>query len=168
MAVENQGHLETFVSFRVSRLSQLLAKGSDKLYGPRFGLTIRQWRVLATLGRFPELSVGAVAARTALDKSQVSRAASELLARGLIARETDGGDLRRARLRLSPAGNVLFREVLPIAKARQAALVAALTPADRRRLERILDILTARAEALLSGAVLPDANAPKRPARRRA
>lgn len=145
----DEAHLENFISFKVSRLSQLLARGAEARYGREFDLSLRQWRVLATLGRFPGKSIVSIAARTALDKSQVSRAVGELKRRKLIEQRNDAGDRRRLILNLTKEGQALYERVLPVARKRHAQLVASLRPAELNSLEEALESLTKAAMRML-------------------
>src|ERR1700719_846224 len=64
------------------------------------GITGTQRRVLRVVGRFPGLSAGELAHIVRLHPSTITGILQRLVARGLLARERDPGDNRRARLRL--------------------------------------------------------------------
>jgi DNA-binding MarR family transcriptional regulator len=53
-------------------------------------------------------------------------------------------------LRLSQKGRAVYRRIVPLAAARERELLAVLTPAERRELERLLAKLHLRAEAMLA------------------
>lgn len=144
--------LERFVPYRLSVLTNTVSGAIARLYGARFGLTIPEWRVLAVLGRYAPLSAVEVAQRTAMDKVQVSRAVTRLIARGLVDRARDGGDRRRTRLALAAAGRKVHDAIVPIALAKEAELLAGLSRDERRALDRLLDRLGQAARALDSGA----------------
>jgi DNA-binding MarR family transcriptional regulator len=142
--------LERFVPYRIATLAGLLARGASRLYALRFGLLVREWRILAALGAGAPLSAAEVVRRTAIDKGRVSRAVANLVRRGLLVREPDAFDARRTMLRLSQKGRSVYRRVVPLAVARERELLAALTGTERRELERLLAKLHARAEAMLA------------------
>ena len=83
-AVHADFDLDRLFSYRLSVLSNRISGAISREYHRRFGLAITEWRVMAVLGRFPGLSAGEVAARTAMDKVAVSRAVARLLERALI------------------------------------------------------------------------------------
>jgi DNA-binding MarR family transcriptional regulator len=141
--------LERYVPHRIATLANLLALGASRLYAQRFGLPVREWRILAVLGEGAPRSAAELARRTAIDKGRVTRAAANLLRRGLVAREPDAFDARRTMLRLSQKGRSVYRRVVPLAAARERELLAVLAPAERRELERLLAKLHLRAEAML-------------------
>ena len=93
---------------------------------------------MAVLGRYPELSAGEVAERTAMDKVAVSRALARLLERGLVQRDTHGDDRRRSVLELSPVGYTVYDEVAPMALDCERRLLAGLDENDRVQLDALL------------------------------
>ena len=131
--------LEHFLPYRLSVLSNRISQAIATRYAQRFGIT--EWRVIAVLGRFPALSANAVAERTAMDKVAVSRAVARLLERGLVERDTHGDDRRRSVLRLSTAGQAIYREVAPMAIDFEQRLLAGMDAAERALLFRLLDRL---------------------------
>lgn len=133
--------LEHFLPYRLSVLSNRLSNAIARSYQQRFGLSVTEWRVLAVIGRYPGVSAGEVAERTAMDKVAVSRAVGSLLAAGRIGRDTHGEDRRRSVLRLTPAGEAIHAEVVPLALGYERALLSALDAGERATLARLLDKL---------------------------
>ena len=86
-----------------------------------------------------------------MDKVRVSRAVAGLLRANLIVRRIDPGDRRRARLSLSAKGEGIYRRIAPLALAREAELVAALSECERGQLDRLLAKLQARADSVSDG-----------------
>ncbi len=136
--------LEAFLPYRLATLSNRVSRAIAALYSERFGISIPEWRVMAVLGERPEISANAVAERTAMDKVAVSRAVRRLLAKGLIERHFAPDDRRRSVLALSAAGRRVYDEIVPLARAFEARLLAALTHEERA----ILSLLLAKLEAL--------------------
>ncbi len=139
--------LERFLPYRISVLANTISRDVAAMYDARFGLSVPEWRVMAVLGRFEPLSAGEVAARTAMDKVRVSRAVARLLRAGLIVRAMDARDRRRSRLRLAARGLRIYEAIVPLALRVETEL-ASLTSGERRRLDRLLAKLQARAEAI--------------------
>lgn len=133
--------LEKFLPYRLSVLSNRVSQIIASRYESRFGLAMTEWRVMAVLGRFPNLSAGEVADRTAMDKVAVSRAVAGLLQRGLIERDTHGNDRRRSVLTLSPAGYAVYDEVAPMALECERRLLAPLSEEERALLDRLIERL---------------------------
>ncbi len=133
--------LERFLPYRLSVLSNRISGAIAREYSQRFALGVTEWRVMAVLGRYPDLSAGEVAQRTAMDKVAVSRAVASLLDARRIERDTHGGDRRRSVLRLSPAGRAIYDEVAPLALAFERTLLGDMDAGERALLFRLLDRL---------------------------
>jgi DNA-binding MarR family transcriptional regulator len=130
--------LDRFLPYRLSVLSNRISQDIAALYAERFALTVTEWRVLAVLGRYPDLSASEVAERTAMDKVAVSRAVSSLLASGRLKRQMHGHDRRRSVLELSAKGYRVYDEVAPLALAYEQRLLAGLQDDERAALDRLL------------------------------
>ena len=133
--------LDRLFSYRLSVLSNRISGAISREYHRRFGLAITEWRVMAVLGRFPGLSAGEVAARTAMDKVAVSRAVARLLDAGRLERAFDDDDRRRSVLRLSEAGYVVYDQVAPLALEFEQHLLGDMPADERALLFRLLDRL---------------------------
>ena len=130
--------LERFLPYRLSVLSNRISQAIARIYHERFGLDVTEWRIMAVLGRYPNLSANEVAERTAMDKVAISRAVSRLLERGLITRDVDEADRRRSVLALSDDGQTVYDEVTPLALDYERRLLASLEAEEREWLERLL------------------------------
>ncbi len=133
--------LEHFLPYRLSVLSNRISQAIAARYARRFGIGVTEWRVIAVLGRYPGLSAGAVAARTAMDKVAVSRAVARLLERELVERDTHGDDRRRSVLALSRAGRRIYDEIAPLALELERRLLSRLDRDERAALDALLDKL---------------------------
>ena len=133
--------LDQFIPYRLSVLSNRISTEIAGRYQARFGLSITEWRTMAVLGRYPDLSANEVSERTAMDKVAISRAVARLLERGLIRRAIHGEDRRRSVLRLSDAGYSVYDEVAPMTLACERSLLAPLTDDERETLWRLIDKL---------------------------
>ena len=142
-AVTEHAHLELehFLPYRLSVLSNRISQEIAGLYAERFALNVTEWRLLAVLGRYPDLTATELVERTAMDKVAVSRAVASLVSDGRLTRKVDGDDRRRTRLRLSAKGYRIYDEVAPLALAYQQRLLSGLDAADRAQLEALLSRL---------------------------
>lgn len=141
-------HLDRFIPYRLSVLSNTISMLIASAYEREFGLSIPQWRIMAVLARYPDLSAVEVAERTAMDKVAVSRAVQGLLSSKRVLRAYDKGDRRRSILRLSAAGQAVYTRVSPMALRYEAELLSALSPADQRTLDRLLSRLMEQAKSM--------------------
>ena len=143
--------LERFVPYRLSVLSNTVSRAIARIYAERFDLSIPEWRVMAQLGRHGRLTASEIVGLTAMDKVRVSRAVSRLTAAGRIAADEDEADRRRQHLTLTAAGRRIYREIVPLALEREAALLGVLNPQDRQVLDRLLAKLQNQAMQLAPG-----------------
>ena len=141
-------HLEKFLPYRLSVLSNTVSGAIAAAYFMNFGLSIPEWRVMAVLAANPGLSAAEVTARTAMDKVAVSRAVAALIAAGRLQRTTVPADRRRTHLELTRAGQRVYSQVVPMALEYERNLVASLSKRDRATLDRALRVLLGRAVEL--------------------
>jgi DNA-binding MarR family transcriptional regulator len=139
--------LEHFLPYRLSVLSNRISQEIARLYADRFALNVTEWRLLAVLGRYPDLTATELVERTAMDKVAVSRAVASLVDDGRLTRKVDGEDRRRTKLRLSAKGYRIYDEVAPLALAYQQRLLSELDAADRAQLESLLSRLNVAPDA---------------------
>jgi DNA-binding MarR family transcriptional regulator len=133
--------LEHFLPYRLSVLSNRVSGAIARVYSERFALGVTEWRVMAVLGRYPDLSAGEDAQRTAMDKVAVSRALAGLVEAGRVQRETHDDDRRRSVLRLSPEGRAIHDQVAPLALGFEKRLLDGMATEERDVLFRLLDRL---------------------------
>jgi DNA-binding MarR family transcriptional regulator len=145
MRAPSKLHLENFLPYRLSVLSNTVSSAIAAAYFAHFGLSIPEWRVMAVLAANPGLSAAEVTARTAMDKVAVSRAVATLLAAGRLRRTMAKVDRRRTHLELTSAGARVYAQVVPMALNYERHLIAPLSARDRATLDRILRVLLGRA-----------------------
>ncbi len=146
---------QELITFRVSVLSQLLARVVEGSVSQELDLSSRQWRVLVMLNRLGPTTSGQVATATRLDHSQVSRASYELVDKGLIAMDSDQADRRRQRLSVTASGVEVLRRGIVGSQARQARLRSCLSEEDYQVFGKVLALLSAEATAMLEESRAP-------------
>lgn len=139
--------LDRFLPYRLAVLANTVSKGIARLYADRFGITIAEWRILAILGAFGAATASEIQGRSAMDKVQVSRAIARLTKAGMIRRTVDAADRRRQTIAMTAEGERVYREIVPLAQAREAALLEGFSDEERKMLDRLLDRLQVRAAA---------------------
>ena len=133
--------LEQFLPYRLSLLSNTISAGIAATYREQYQLSVTEWRTIAILGRFPELSANQVAHKGAIDKVAVSRAVNRLLERGLLTRHIDPSDRRRSVLALTRDGHELHQQIAPAAIERESRLLAGLSQEEQNEFNRLIDKL---------------------------
>lgn len=137
-AQEPQLNLDTFLPYRLSVLSNRVSDAIARQYSARFDLSIPEWRIIAVLGQTPNLSARDVAKRTAMDKVQVSRAVTTLVAARRLTRSEDSNDARIARLALTTKGRAIYEEVAPLALRLESLLLSSLSAQERNTLQNLM------------------------------
>ncbi|WP_044562540.1 MarR family winged helix-turn-helix transcriptional regulator [Azospirillum sp. B4] len=149
--------LNRFLPYRLNILSKKVSLALAARYQERFGLSIPEWRVFATLGQEQPLSSNDIVDRTAMDKAKVSRAVNRLVDAGLLDRKPHPKDQRLLRLSFSAKGRDLYAQVAPEALAWEARLLSVLTEAERAQLWSLMEKLEQRvAEEIPASTPLSD------------
>jgi len=133
--------LKEFLPYKLSVLSNRISGAIANAYQDRFGITIPEWRVMAIVADSPGLSAGDVSERSEMDKVAVSRAVTRLVDSGRLERHLADDDKRRSELSLSDDGKRIYSEVVPIAKAYEAAVLSHLNDEERANLDELLNKL---------------------------
>lgn len=135
--------LETFLPYRLNRLADAVSREFQRIYKDRYGLTRPEWRALATLGQNGVMTATAIGEHSAMHKTKVSRAVAELERRKWLTRTVDDNDRRVELLSLTRTGERTYRELVPLAKAFEDALLAKLGDEERAALAKGLSALEA-------------------------
>lgn len=157
--------LDDLLLYRLSRLLSVAGSMVIRLCEGRFGITRREWRLIATLASRGELGSSQLAEHAQLDRARTSKAVGSLVEKRLVSRVARAGDRRQVQLGLTASGQALYDELFPLVSKINAELMGALDAADAARFDASLHLLQARAERLLEGAVLPKADRRRRGAR---
>lgn len=157
--------LHRWFPYRFSRLANEVSLCLHHVYHARWGLSVPGWRVIAVLADYAPLAAKDVAAETAMDFVQVTRAVNELVKKGLVLRREDTRDRRRVSLALSASGRRLYQEVVPYAKQVEEELLHGLGAAQREALADLLDRIQGNIGRL--AAIDADASGSARRTRRR-
>src|SRR3546814_20895914 len=93
--------LETVRPDRLNRAAAMASRQFSHIYRHEFGLTVPEWRVLATLGHRGTASATGIGRDSAMHKTKVSRAVASLQQRRWVARGADEADRKSTRLNSS-------------------------------------------------------------------
>jgi DNA-binding MarR family transcriptional regulator len=129
-----QFSLSAFLPYQLAVAASSVSKELAEIYGARWDISTTEWRVLAHLSQIDEpVSLREVCKRVDLEKSKVSRATSRLKKRGLVLKSTQNSDRRLIQLSLTPNGQGLVAEIIPVVLAYERDLISRLTDADEFR-----------------------------------
>jgi DNA-binding MarR family transcriptional regulator len=150
--------LDDVLLYRVSRLLSSAGGSVIRLCEGRFGITRREWRILALLAGEESLLSSQLAERAQLDRSRTSKAITSLVAKQLLQRRSGPADRRQAALALSPAGRALYAALYPLVLEINRELLAPLRAFEVEQLDAMLEQLQQRADTVMVHAELPKAD----------
>jgi len=133
------------------RLSCLLASSGamvTRLCEGRYGITRREWRLIALLAAHGAMSPSELAQRAHLERARISRHISELAAKKLLARVPLHEDKRRARVELTARGQALYDDLFPQSVRFNNEVLKALSATELAAFDRALQRLSQVAERL--------------------
>ncbi len=133
--------LHEFFPYRLSVLQQRVSAAIAQHYHDEFDLGRMEWRVLATLAMFDDISAREICEFTHMAKMQVSRAIARLSQNGLVRQRTNADDHRASDLSLTDEGRRVYRRIVPRVLAREREILSHLTRAEQQQLRHILDKL---------------------------
>ena len=144
------------LNYRLTRL--LAASGAMvvRLCEGRYGITRREWRVIAVLAEQGPLSPSQLAQSTHWARARVSALITQLSAKKLLRRLSVQQDARRAQVVLTADGKAVYDALLPQAAAFHREVISALPAEDVASFERALETLTATAERIAAARPVAD------------
>jgi len=133
--------LKGYLPYRLNFLAEMTSESTRAIYRRRHALTRTEWRVLVNLAEVSPVTASALCALVPAHKTKISRALVALEKRGWVRRETDGNDRRISHATLTLKGKRAFNHIRPEMEAATEALLAPLTPEERRKVDEGLAVL---------------------------
>jgi DNA-binding MarR family transcriptional regulator len=137
---------EGFTLYWLSVASNTAERGLTQLLQATVELSLPEWRVMLLVGKMPGLSTDAIADKTTMDKSKVSRAIARLGALGYVERTVPKTDRRLNSLAITKSGKRVFERCLEIAETAQADFVSPLSSAEHDTLFALLARLSTQSK----------------------
>jgi DNA-binding MarR family transcriptional regulator len=143
------------------RMSQILAAGGApviRLCEGQYGITRREWRVIASLQTAKRMLSSELAEHLQLDRARTSRAITSLVTKGLLQRHGVANDLRKAEVEMTDKGRALYTKLFPQVQEINAGLLSTLTDAEIELLDSALTTLQKQAKRMGGLEGLPKAD----------
>lgn len=150
--------LDDVLLYRLSRLLATAGSMVIRLCEGSFGITRREWRVIALLAQDEGLLSSQLAQRAQLDRARTSKAVTSLVGKKLLLRQARPGDRRQATLALTESGRALYQALYPKVLEINRELLDCLPASGVADLDGSLAALQQRAEELVANADLPKAD----------
>ncbi len=139
--------LEHWIGYRFGLVAARMGNYVAQMYTSRYDLTIPAWRSLAVIARYQPLTATRLASLTSSDAFKVARAIELLVRRGLIHRNVDKEDRRRASLSLTVEGRKIYKDIEKFSVRVERELVGALDEKELATLWQSLDKLDRQLES---------------------
>ena len=132
-----QGFVQDYLAYVLARAShEISAEFHDQVLAS--GLSVMQWRVLASLSESPPLSIGALADIVLAQQPTATKLVARMVEDGLIMRRPHPQDKRSVLVTLTPLGKRKATPLLKQARAHEAQVLARLPDTDTAMLKDIL------------------------------
>ncbi|MBE7368984.1 MarR family winged helix-turn-helix transcriptional regulator [Ramlibacter pallidus] len=146
------------MNYRLLRLLALAGAPVIRLCEGRYGVSRREFRLLALIVDGGPISPSRLSELAHLDATRSSRVVAALLKKQLVRREVQGNDRRFALLAATPKGRELHAELFPQIAEINRRMVSVLDARQVAALDEILAVLTPHAEAV-NGSIVLDVRA---------
>lgn len=147
--------IEDLLLYRMGRLSSTAGVMVVRLCEGGYGITRREWAVVAQLYENGSLSPSLLAERMHRDRARTSRTLTALVRKQWVLRTVPAHDRRSALVNLTPAGRQLYEVLMPQIQAINSQILSALQPNELSNFDQALAALQGQAQALL-GSLSPD------------
>jgi DNA-binding MarR family transcriptional regulator len=125
--------VDNFITTVMSQTVNALRRVTTLPYARRFGLTVSEWRILSLMAHARSMPFAELVVQSTSDKALVSRTLRLLEQRGLVSLQAEGPTPRkRLTCNITPAGQALHAQVIPVARKAQASMIQLMTPEERR------------------------------------
>lgn len=141
-----------YITLRLDILSGLFKEMGEISHQRRFGLSVREVRLILQIMHNPGLTLSRLVALTYIEKTLVSKAVTRLTQLGLVQRRIGDQDARHVQLQLTEKGERVARQASSDVTSATAQMMSEFPESDRQAFERVLDALTMRVEQRLAQA----------------
>ena len=139
---------DDLLNYRLKRLVSLGGAPAIRLCEGRYGISRSQWRLTAALVEDGAMSPGALTRRVRVDAGRVSLGIAALIEKGLVVRQGEQRDKRRALVAATVAGRALYAELFPQLAAINRRIATVLSEEEAAQLDAFLERLTLRAQSI--------------------
>ena len=114
--------VDGYLAALLAQASQLISSEFHEVVR-RHGLSVSEWRVLASLAGSDGISIGQLAQLALLKQPTMTRMLDRMEARGEVARFAHDGDRRVTLVRITPTGQRMVSKLITLAREHEARVV---------------------------------------------
>lgn len=146
--------------YRLGRLTSVAGAMVVRLCEGGYGITRREWAVLAQLYESGSLPPSVLAVRMQRDRARTSRTLTALIEKKLVIRTIPANDRRSAIVDLTSNGRQVYEALMPQVQAINSQILSVLQPDEAAKFDEVLARLELKAKHLLAerSSSLPKAN----------
>ena len=138
--------LQEFWPYALNQAAETTSLGFQSVYRKKYAMTRTEWRVLAHLGEFGQLTAKDICERASLHKTKVSRAVVALEGKRWLERSANEQDRRAEYLILTMAGEQAYHDLTEEADKLNTELVAGLSAEELATCRKVLNALSCNAK----------------------
>jgi DNA-binding MarR family transcriptional regulator len=121
-AANGDRFVDGYLAALLAQASQLISSEFHEVVR-RHGLSVSEWRVLASLEGSDGIPIGRLAQLALLKQPTMTRMLDRMEARGQVARFAHGGDRRVTLVRITPAGQRTVSRLIVLARDHEAKVM---------------------------------------------
>lgn len=137
---KQKGFVDDYLAYLLARASHLISSQFHQVVQAQ-GLSLMEWRVMASLSGKTGLSIGALANIVLAKQPTVTKLIDRMAGSGWVERLDDRQDKRQRLVRLTVAGRRKVRPLLIKAKQHEEQVLSRVGPASSHRLKKALEHL---------------------------
>jgi DNA-binding MarR family transcriptional regulator len=149
---ESAHFVDDYLPALLAQASQLISGEFHRVVRTQ-GVSVSEWRVLATLAGNEPLSIGRIAEITTIKQPTVTRLLDRMEAKGLVERLEKDGDRRITLVTITPAGSRMVARLIPLAREHEQRV---LEPFGLQRAEALKSTLRSIVDLHRTSAVEAD------------
>jgi DNA-binding MarR family transcriptional regulator len=136
-----------YINVLLDTAAERTRERGSRVYEIELGVSLRDLRLLRTIGSSPGISMGQLLHASAIEKTLGSKLVGALVRRGLVMRQIGVEDARQIHLFLTESGVELVLKAEPLGKKLEARLLHCLNEKEIQMLTGILQKLIANEAA---------------------
>ncbi|CAE6866992.1 hypothetical protein R70199_01288 [Paraburkholderia domus] len=141
-------HIDEFLLYRLHNLARLATQGVGLMFRRELGISRRDWRILAFVGKYPDASLTRLAELAALDMVVASRCVANMVKKGLIAKTRLPENKRVTVLALTEAGRIAYEQARLSGQRYNTEFAACLSDEEAVLLDALLKRMELQAAQL--------------------
>ncbi len=142
----NWGTGEYFIPLRLLLLARMIERETARDLQLGLGVTVAEWRVLATTCMKGSSSAAEICARFETDRAEVSRAVARLLKADLIERKPDHSHRQKMRITPTAAGRDVFEIARAMREDYALAILQDFSPEERKIFDKAIENIARRVD----------------------